>query len=227
MASFPTAVEEVQDLMREYMEGDMLAPKRQDEAKIVQPCAARFVEGEMDPERKLSVGRGSNIGPLGAPPSLTEKLGGKLSGADNETMDALRLAVYRSLATGYLAMAEVDTRTNTQFHKERNAKDIWDFWVPTCRQMLEDAGFPKDWAEMVRGMGGDWLVKDLKELKLTRFLGGSKLNQLGLLYAQAGVHLRVAQTDDNKEDFSREVVRERREAPSRQWDFADYKGEQP
>jgi hypothetical protein len=64
-----------------------------------------------------------------------------------------------------------------------------------CRVMLEDTGIPKQWAQMVRGLGADLLVGELKNLRLVRFLGGSKVNQLGLMYAQAGAHLRFGQTE--------------------------------
>jgi hypothetical protein len=58
----------------------------------------------------------------------------------------------------------------------------------------------------------------------TRFLGGSKLNQLGMAYAQAGVHLRMAQTDNLPDHMFHKDVRLRREIPDRPRRFDDYAG---
>jgi hypothetical protein len=71
-------------------------------------------------------------------------------------------------------------------------------------------------------MGSDLLIGGLKDLKLTRLLGGSKLNQLGLMYAQAGVWLRLTQTtaiDD--EHFDRTVSR-MRQLENRPWRWDAY-----
>jgi hypothetical protein len=88
--------------------------------------------------------------------------------------------------------------------------------------MLENNGIPNDWANMVRGMGRDLLISDLRTLGLTRWLGGSNLNQLGMKYAQAGVYLRLAQTDAlDHEGFEREVARHR-EDPQRPWQYDEY-----
>jgi hypothetical protein len=70
----------------------------------------------------------------------------------------------------------------------------------------------------------DLLVGELRALKLTRYLGGSKLNQLGMLYAQAGVHLRLAQLDQLPDDLFARRVEARRADVERPWHFEDYTG---
>jgi hypothetical protein len=99
--------------------------------------------------------------------------------------DAVELAIHKALAVGYLSIVETEERADIRFRPERSTEDLWEFWMTECRVVLEDTGIPKSWAKMVRGMGDDLLVADLKNLKLTRFLGGSKINQLGLMYSQA------------------------------------------
>jgi hypothetical protein len=71
-------------------------------------------------------------------------------------------------------------------------------------------------------MGSDVLVGELKSLGLTRFLGGSKLNQLGMMYAEAGVLLRFPQTSHITDDGFASTVAVVRERPDRPWRFADY-----
>lgn len=129
-----------------------------------------------------------------------------------------------ALATGYLMAADAGGQAGVQMRPERTVEDMWEYWVGCCRVRLEDAGVPEDWAKALRSMGADLLVVDLKALKLTRFLGASKLNQLGMIYAQAGVHLRAVQADDISDDDFREGVRVRRERPERPWRFDDYVG---
>ena len=81
---------------------------------------------------------------------------------------------------------------------------------------------PKDVASAVRNAGANQLIADLKSLGLTRFLGGSKLNQLGMTYAQAGVSLRMTQTDAISDDYFVEVVGRVRERVDRAWKWDDY-----
>lgn len=195
---FVRAVGAMQNFMANHLDGNPypLAEERQREAQLVAPCAGRFVDGEMDPTEQRTVARGKRAGPLGAPPSLARKLGDKLANAEADTADSAQFAIHKVLASGYLSVAEGEERAGIAFHADRSAEEVWEFWMATCRTMLEDDGIPKSWAKGVRQMGADLLVGDLKKLKLTRFLGGSKIGQLGLMYAQAGVHLRMAQTDN-------------------------------
>jgi hypothetical protein len=223
MTSFADAVVGVQALIGESLEDSthVAAKERVTEAERVAPCAERFVAGELDPTRELTVARTISVGALGTPPSLAEKLGRKLDAAAPETREATANAVYKALAIGYLAYVETEPRTDIQV-VNRDAADIWEWWALNCRVMLENTGIPKSWADTVRGLGRDLLIGELKGLRLTRWLGGSKLNQLGMTYAQAGVHLRLAQTDAlTQESFERGVAL-RREDPERPWRYDDY-----
>jgi hypothetical protein len=227
MTAFGSAVATVQRLLTEWSEpdgdapGELVAPARVAEADQVAPCAARFVIGEMDPQRRLTVARTISVGPLGTPPSLAEKLGRRLDKASSATVEGAKTAVHKALAVGYLAYVETEERGDIHL-ADRSAEDIWEWWAPSCRAMLEDIGIPKDWATMVRGMGRDLLVADLKALGLARFLGGSKIHQLGMTYAQAGVHLRLAQSDALPSAAFDQAVSSRREDPDRPWRYEDY-----
>jgi hypothetical protein len=227
MDDFGTIVGHVQAQMRASERGDslgddhyMLSEVRCQEAQAVDPCVQRFVGGEMDPTRDLTVSRSFAAG---SPPSLAEKLGSKLNGADRETRGALQDAVGRALAMGYLATCEPESQgSNVTIVSKRGSQDIWDFWAPSCRDTLEETGVPGSWARTVRQMGADSLVGDLKRCGFTRWLGGSKLNQLGMLYAQAGVLLRFAQTTVvPDEHFDRTIVSVRQD-PERPWRFDLY-----
>jgi hypothetical protein len=189
----------------------LLGDELRQQAAIVAGCVDRFAEGEMDPSGGSAVMRGARMGALGAPPARAEKLGRKLDGATPETVEALRFAINKAFAAGYLMAAEGGLSVGHEFVTGRSSEEIWLFWLPTCRTMLEDVGFPKQWARAVRSAGNDTLIHDLKELGLTRFLGGSKLGQLGMMYAQAGVHLRLAQTDAVDEEAFANSVRAGRE----------------
>lgn len=221
MGAFSEAVEQVQVLFRETASDDdyLFAPERREEAEQVQPCVARFVHGEMDPTRRMTASRTPFPG---SPPSMAEKLGSKLERAPAETADAVRTAITKAIAIGYLATCETEPRGDVAVVAERSVEDIWDFWGPSCRDKLEEVGVPASWAKMVRQMGTDSLVADLKALGLTRWLGGSKLNQLGLLYAQAGVLLRFAQTSNIPSDRFQEVVAQVRQDAKRPWRFDAY-----
>ena len=132
----------------------VLSADRLREALEVAPCAARWVEGEMDPTRRLTVARGPSFGPLGAPPSLAEKLGARLQRRDADDRAVVAFAVCKAVAIGYLAYAETEERAETVLLDDRMPAEIWKVWVTSCRAMLEDIGIPKDWANMVRRMGG-------------------------------------------------------------------------
>jgi hypothetical protein len=223
MDGFPQAVADIQTVMRDYEDmAYALSSERQREAEQVAPCAARWVKGEMDPTRRLAVARGASVGPLGAPPSLAEKLGTKLEGRGDDDRTAAAYAVHKALAVGYLAYCETEERADISIRGGRRPEDIWEYWVTSCRTQLEAIGIPASWAKTVGGVGADVLVGELRTLKLTRYLGGSKLNQLGLLYSQAGVHLRIAQVDSLSDAAFADAVRVRREWPDRPWRYEDY-----
>lgn len=106
----------------------------------------------------------------------------------------------------------------------RSAEDIWDYWAPGFRTRLRDVGVPKAWASRVMTLGSTSLINDLKELGLTRLLGGSTLGQLGMTYAQAGVWLRMAQVESDEAAF-REALRLAREDSDRRCRFDAYPDE--
>jgi hypothetical protein len=101
VALFVIAVHQVQDLMAEDLAaGDttyVLGSERRSEAQVVDPCAAQFIEGEMNPQREPAVAPRFND-PLGAGVSLGEQLGAKLRGADEKLLGAVRLAAHKVLA---------------------------------------------------------------------------------------------------------------------------------
>jgi len=227
MRRFTEAVADVQAFMRERMDEEgteyVLSSERLLEAGQIEPCAARWVEGEMDPTRRLAVARGPSVGPLGSPPSLAEKLGSKLGRKSEDDRAAAAYAVHKALAIGYLTYAETETNAEKPVRLVgRSTEDIWEYWVTTSRVMLEETGIPRSWANMVRGMGRDVLVGELRNLKLTRYLGGSKISQLGMAYAQAGVHLRLAQLDQVPDELFARRVEFRRADPERPWRYEDY-----
>ena len=219
MALFVIALQQVQESRGEQREGNarqLLGAERRSEAEIVGPCATRFVELEMDPERERTVALSFYPEPLGAGPSLAEQLGAKLTGAHDSLLTAVRLAVHKALASGYLAAVEREEGAGVRFCPERSAEEVWHFWMLNFRVRLEDAGIPNEWAKWARAMGSDLLVSELKELGLIGFLGASKLNRLGVIYTQAGVHLRMAQTDITPDYVFRHDVRLRRTLPGSQ-----------
>jgi hypothetical protein len=133
-----------------------------------------------------------------------------------ETRDATANAVHKALASAYLAEVQTEPRTDTHV-VNCDVAHIWEWWALNRRVMLEKTGIPKSWADMVRGTGRDLLIGEVKALGLTRWLGGSKLNRLGMTYAQAGVHLRLAQTDALTEESFERGLRLRRKDPERPW----------
>jgi hypothetical protein len=169
------------------------ADERVLEAQAVSPCVWRMAYGELD---RTGARTASRTGLPGSPPSLASKLGSRLSRAPVETHVALVEAIYRATALGYSAWLEQEAAGPAQDRRiaDRSIEDVWAFWSADFRQMLETVT-SKTWASGVRTAGAESLVQDLKHLKLTRLLGGSKVNQLGMVYSQAGVWLRVTQTD--------------------------------
>jgi hypothetical protein len=142
-------------------------------ADVVEPCVDRFVVGELDPTGQLAVSRTTPM----SLPGLALKLGRRLDSASNEQGAGVALAVRRVLAYGYLGHVELEGTNDIDVDPGRPARDIWDFWAPSCRDDLEGAGVPEDWAKGIRRVGSTIFIADLKALGLTRFLGGSKLNQ--------------------------------------------------
>lgn len=121
-------------------------------------------------------------------------------------------------AIGYVRVStEEQAASGAGLAAQRHELKLWARREGRELDVVEDAGVPKGWAKMVRAMGADVLVGDLKSLGLTRLFGASKLNQLGMKYAQLGVFLRMAQTDDIPDDLFSDAVGLRREIPDRPW----------
>jgi hypothetical protein len=221
VAGFAEALKEIQGRFRERgSDGYEVAPERLEEGRLVEPCVDRFVVGELDPTRRLTASR--NFLP-GCPPSLAEKLGDRYNKATPQDVNGVKHAIRKALAIGYLTMCRVEgPNGHIAFCHDRPAEDLWDFWAPSCRDAPEDVGMSKEWANDIRSAGADTLIADLKSLGLTRFLGGSKLNQLGMVYAQAGVLLRIVQTDYIQQEALDEVIARVRADPNRPWQFAAY-----
>jgi hypothetical protein len=196
------------------------------EAAQVAPCAERFAYGELDPSGQLATPRFSDLGPLAAPPSLAQVLGRKL--ADRRKSGAAVFAVERTLAFGWLVCARTLAAVSAERGKpielrsERSAEDIWDFWATSAHQSLEGTGVARRLADTVRGGGATLLVADLKRLSLTSLLGGMKLNQLGMRYAQAGWLLRVTQTSEIDDARFAVTIAVDRGDPHRRWRFDEY-----
>jgi hypothetical protein len=217
---FSNAVEAISRTMAEAGGDDYLADAgRLREAEAVAPCVERFVYGELDPSRKLSASRTSLPG---SPPSLAEKLGRKFSDASADTLAGLQSAVRRAIAVGYVFYGPVEIDNSLTYAEGRAPEDVWDFWAPSCREMLEETGMPKSVAKIVRDTGSNVFISDLKTVGVTKFLGGSKLNQLGMVYAQAGVLLRMTQTSAITDEHFVKTVRSVRDRPDRRWKWDDY-----
>jgi hypothetical protein len=109
-----------------------------------------------------------------------------------------------------------------ELRSDRRAEDIWDFWATSAHQSLESTGVHRQLADSVRGAGAALLVADLKRLGLSRLVGGLKLNQLGMRYAQAGWLLRVTQTSEIDDARFAVTVAVDRADPQRPWRFHMY-----
>src|SRR4051794_15207503 len=115
MTDFVEILAGLRDLGRDDGEDSdegVFAPERLHEAAQVAPCVDRFVEGELDPTRRLTVSRTSFPG---SPPSLAEKLGRKLVGASPRVLEGVGDAVRKAVAAGYLFFCIAETG-GVEFH---------------------------------------------------------------------------------------------------------------
>jgi hypothetical protein len=221
MALFPSALADAQSVF-----GDTAATtyvtnaERVSEARRVAPCVERFVYGELDLSGELSVGR------IGAQrlPTLAQLLDAKLRAASREVHVGVTHAIRQAVAAGYLAevQSEPDATPAVVLVADRTPQAIWGFWALGARSRLEGLGVDKSWANKVRGLGASRLVTGLKQLNLTKFFGGSKLNQLGMIYAQAGVLLRITQTDAVADDELLAKPAQMQSALGPRWLYEDY-----
>ena len=200
----------------------VLDEQRRIEARHIAGCAARWVAGELDATGSLAAARGPEFGAIGARPSLLEKLGRRLTDADQQTRDAVPAAIHATLAIGYLFMCETEGRYDLELRLDRSPEDIWEIWVLTCAAPLRKLGFPRAWAKRVAFAGSEVFVADLAKVNLTRLFGGLKHNELGILYAQAGVHLRLAHTSSISDEIFEEQARARDDWDDPQWRWGDY-----
>jgi hypothetical protein len=207
MQRFPEAVA-AEQLRYEHGERTeyVRALDRVKEAEAVASCVWRMAYGELDSTETLTASRTRFPG---SPPSLARKLGRRLSRAPLESYIALVEAIYRANAIGYVAQLEQEAAGVAEARRiaERSTEDIWDFWASDFRDMLEAGPVSNTWATQVRTLGANSLIKDLKDLGLARLLGGVKLHELGFIYAQAGVWLRIDQTNYMNQEFFEERVK--------------------
>ena len=179
------------------------APERLTEAEAVGPCVWWMAYGELDRTQTLTASRTPT--PV-SPPSLARKLGRRIADAPVETYAALIESIYRSTAVGYVSMLHREALGAERIFMKRSTEDIWNVWSRGFRDMLEEGPSSKEWAHQIRTFGGDSLIHDLKALGLTRLLGSLRLNTLGMIYAQAGVWLRVSQTNEMDDAFFKQTV---------------------
>ena len=226
MGNFADAVAAVRQLAEDRGVGDALGAGDAEAIKQVEPCVERFVYGELDPSEQLATARFARLGPAGAPPSLAKKLGRRLNSAEKAA--AAGDAVRKALAWGWLACVAFQDDVMAQSGQlieprpERSPQDLWDFWAPSSHQMLETMDISPELARQLRGAGSDLFIDELKQLGLTRYLGGSKLNQLGMRYAQAGWLLRVVQTDDLDNEHFETMLGALRSDEDRPWRYEQY-----
>ena len=206
MGDFVSAVERVRDRLVEsvnpqavdaaalaYVQDD----ERFSEAETVEPCVLRFAVAEVTPP--------SNGKPVGryAGLSVAPPIGTYLRRSQDRESVALsaRRLVIGAVAHGYFAMVEADALSKPGQGQEvdvvpgRLAEEIWGYWVTN----MSTGGVLKTVAharaiDEVAAVAGEQLWKGLQELGLAGWRRGRKV-YTGTLYGEAGMLLRVLQTD--------------------------------
>ena len=75
----------------------------------------------------------------------------------------------------------------------RDERDIFNIWAPAFSDRPGNVA-GKDFERTLHNAGAGMLVKGLKDARMTRFLGGSKLNQIGFVIMGGGFLLRFTQS---------------------------------
>ena len=166
---------------------------RLDDAKGVEGCVARAIVGELDPTGELALGRYPPILIPGAGAWLAKK--GKYDSHDPASRDALASAVRRTLGVGWLLGSELDAHVV----EGRDERDIFNIWAPGFRDPPRNV-IGKDNESALHRAGSDVFVGALKEAGMARFLGGSKISQIGYVISGGGLLLRVIQSSFMDED---------------------------
>lgn len=162
------------------------------EAASMTPCVTRLVTSELHPPREgTPVGRfSSRVPPLGR---LLPDLG--------EHEPAVRRLVMVTVAYGYFAM--IDAEAIAAIARQpfrptvasRSAEQVWPYWVTnmSTAKLLAQVARKKEIGK-VNGICGESLYQGLLDLGL---VGRRRRNvpYMGRFYAQAGMVLRVLQSD--------------------------------
>jgi hypothetical protein len=172
----------------DYLRGD----GRLTEAASMTPCVARMVTSELHPPRDgAPVGRfSSQVPPLGR---LLPDLG--------QHEPAVRRLVMVAVAYGYFAMIDAEAiaaiagQPVRSIVAGRRAEQVWPYWVTSMstRTLLPQVTDKKEIGK-VQNICGENLYQGLRDLGL---VGWRRRNvpYMGRFYAQAGMLLRVVQSD--------------------------------
>ncbi len=222
MALFAEGVDRAQGVwalqLKEGPQRDfVLAPGRAQEAAQVDGCVQRFTRAELEGRDSVGRVRGGKVFP-----PLGSYVGKKLRQADQPMIQRVRLAINTAIATGYLGIA-VGEADRSEVRTDRTEAQIWDFWVPRIMGagFLPGIGLPDEVLSPIREGGGHSFVDDLGQIGMARL--GKKLRRaIGSFYAQAGMVLRIAQTDLADHEMVVSPSSEERAAWAHSWRFEDY-----
>jgi hypothetical protein len=201
MSVFADAVAELQprfaDMPDQQLAAYITAPERLPEAAAVDGCVQRAVAGELDPTGYLAISRYTPLSPPGLAELLMRKRKYNPDNADQQEIVAT--SVRKTIALAWLYSCHPDAA----IADHRTERDIWAAWAASLREPLKQVIQPK-LARIVLDAGSDLLVDELKRGGMARWLGGSKLGQVGYHLAQGGYYLRLTQTEElPEENFDR------------------------
>jgi hypothetical protein len=163
-------------------------------AGAVEGCVQRAVAGELDPTGRLALGRYPPYLVPGAGAWLAKK--GKYDASDPDAKAGLSHAVHRALAVGYVGAANgfaIDAVP------DRDDRDIYAIWAPSFTDRLANL-IGKDIARHITKIGQEVFVDDLKNAGMARWLGGSKVGQIGMVLSSAGFLLWFTQSEKMPDD---------------------------
>jgi hypothetical protein len=204
----------------------MLASDRLTEAAIVDPCVARFATAEvLTDDPRPPIGR---FAPdrVRLDPPLGRKLAKKLEAADPTTLGAIRRGVIDALAFGYVATIDaeathIETTGDNLFtvRLDRTAEDVWNYWVVSFVAGMKDA-LGRSYRRAVQGNVETRLENELRRLRLWPSPGKrTRLRATACTYADAGMLLRMAQTDNLTDEA---FLSTWRHVTTNHWPYDDY-----
>jgi hypothetical protein len=175
----------------------IVSPDRLPEAKAVEGCAKRAVQGEIDPSGRLAISRHRLT--KWSPPGLAEYLveRGKLDPAAPEWAEVLARSVSKVLACGWLYCC------TPQAHivPARDERSIWKAWAPSLDETSQLINVvEKSFAEVIQQTGINILGDDLKQLEIGGLKGRLKREMIAVHIITLGFYLRMTQTNEIKED---------------------------